>query len=118
MLALALIFVFTYIYFLNMRLTFLETELFTLWTQIQSIKSLVRSRGQSNKFFSLTDGERAEVFKNVLVTGPLFEDFYKACFSKDADVVSSSFQKCAENPEIYERIEAALNAPLNETTKE
>ena len=115
MLAFALIFVFTYIYFLNMRLSLLETELYTLWTRVESIKSLVRSKGQNNKFFSLSDDERAVFFKTVVVTGPLFEDFYKACFSKDSDVIATSFQKCAENPELYERIEAAL---INETTKE
>jgi hypothetical protein len=110
MLAFALVIVLTYIYFLNMRLTVLETELFSLYNRLESLKSLVRSKGQSNKFFSLTDAERAGLFKTVAVSGPLFEDFYKACHSKDSDVISLSFQKCAEDPEIFARIEDALSA--------
>jgi len=100
---------------MNMRISFLETELFALWTKLESVKRLVKSKGQSSKFFAFSDAERAEFFKTVSVTGPMFEVFYKACYAKDAEVVESSFQKCAEDPELFDRIEAALQDSIHET---
>jgi hypothetical protein len=82
-----------------------EQELFVLWSAVDSLKK--RTLGP-RVFKDLSADERSELHKKVVVSGSLFEPFWRACFSKDALEVSQNFEKCEADVDLMKQVNEVL----------